>query len=185
MDIFLQIWGGIFYLLAKIFLSCSEGKKDSKWRIYGWSAYLVGIPAWIIVLAQNNNWIAMVIEAGGAPAMILGIIVAIQKPYYFSKIDITIKIFVWVLLIIGVSYSIYESQGIILLSQILECGVTIGYLVGTYLLAKRNRNGWLFFALMNISMGTLMTIQNKWIFVILQSVSIYYVLRGFKKSKSN
>lgn len=185
MDIFLQIWGGVFYLLAKVFLSYSEGEKDSKWRIYGWLVYLVGIPAWIIVLAQNHNWIAMMIEVGGAPAMILGIIVAIQKPNYFSKIDIAIKTSVWVLLIIGISYSIYESHGIILLSQILECGVTIGYLVGTYLLAKRNGNGWLFFALMNLSMGTLMTIQNKWIFVILQIISLYYVFKGFKKSKNN
>lgn len=183
MDIFLQMWGGIFYLLAKVFLSYSEGKENYKWRICGWLAYLAGIPAWIVVLAQNHNWIAMTIELGGAPAMIFGIITTIQKPNYFPKIDIVVKIFVWVLVIIGIVYSVYESHGIILLSQTLECGVTIGYLGGTYLLAKRNRDGWLFFALMNVSMGTLMTIQNKWIFVVLQIVSLYYVFRGFKKSK--
>lgn len=182
-DIVLQVWGGIFYLLAKIFLSYAEGNGDSKWRIFGWLAYLIGIPAWIIVLAQNHNWIAMTIELGGAPAMVLGIMAANNKSSHFSQIDMVVKMLVWILVIIGVSYSIYESHGIILLSQTLECGVTIGYLGGTYLLAKRNGKGWLFFALMNLSMGTLMIIQNKWIFVILQMISLYFVFEGFKKSK--
>ncbi len=182
-DIILQSWGGLFYLLAKIFLSYAEDKKGLRWRIYGWSAYLIGIPAWIIVLSQNHNWIAMTIELGGAPAMVFGIIAANKRPNYLSQIDMVVKMFVWILVIIGVSYSIYESHGIFLLSQTLECGVTIGYLGGTYLLAKRNGNGWLFFALMNLSMGTLMIIQNKWIFVILQIISLYFVFQGFKKSK--
>ncbi|MFA6392792.1 MAG: multidrug transporter [Candidatus Paceibacterota bacterium] len=184
MNIVLQLWGGIFYLLAKIFLSNAEGKENSKWRRIGWLAYLIGIPAWIIVLEQNHNWIAMTIELGGAPSMILGIIVTTQKHNYSPRIDTVVKIFVWMLIIIGIVYSIYESHGTILLTQILECGVTIGYLAGTYLLAKRNGKGWLFFAVMNVSMGILMTIQNKWIFVALQIISLYFVFKGFKKSKN-
>ena len=77
MDIFLQIWGGGCYLLNKILLSRAEGKDEStKLRIWGWFVYLVGLPAWVIILVLKNDWIAATIEAGGAPAMLLGLMVS-------------------------------------------------------------------------------------------------------------
>jgi len=186
MEIVLQVWGGLFYLLAKVFLAIAEGGKNPKWKTFGWSIYLLGIPPWAIILALNHDWIAMAIEIGGAPAIILGIIIAIKQlkkiPY---AIDQTIKIFVWLLISIGVMYSMYSFKGITHLSQILEFGVTIGFLFGTYLLAKNNRMGWLYFLLMNISMGTLMAIQREWIFTFLQIISVCFVIYGFAKSKKN
>jgi hypothetical protein len=32
-------------------------------------------------------------------------------------------------------------------------------------------------------MGSLMVMQTKWIFVLLQAVSLYFVVSGFRKSK--
>jgi hypothetical protein len=184
MEIVLQMWGGVFYLLAKVFLAHAEGKENSKWRVLGWVIYLLGIPPWAIVLAQNHNWIAMAVEIGGAPAIILGITIAIKKLKKIPNlIDQSIKLFVWMLIIIGFLYSIYDFKGINNFSQILELGVTVGFLMGTYLLAKKERTGWLYFLLMNTSMGLLMAIQGKWIFAILQVVSIFFVIYGFTKSR--
>jgi|GEM_PF-5259892 len=77
MEIFLQIWGGVFYLFAKIFLYKAEGEEPhSRLRLYGWIIYLIGVPAWIIILFLNKNWIAMSVEAGGIPAIIFGIMLS-------------------------------------------------------------------------------------------------------------
>jgi hypothetical protein len=185
MEFFLQIWGGVFYLLAKIFLSKSEGLEvNYNWRLLGWIVYLIGIPAWVIVLALNRNWIALAVEAGGAPAIILGIILSIkQSKPTTNHLSNFVRIFTLGLVIGGILYSIYNLKGITTIKQLLETGVMTGFLIGTYLLAKKNSNGWLWFVLMNLSMGTLMMIQNKWIFAVLQIISLYFVGLSFLKAK--
>jgi hypothetical protein len=184
MEIALQLWGGLFYLLAKIFLVQAAGTENSNWRMWGWIIYLLGIPPWAIVLASNHSWIAMSVEIGGAPAIILGITASTKKLQKMPKlIDRSIRTFIITLIAISIIYSIYDFHGITNISQVLELGVTVGFLMGTYLLAKSNGKGWLYFLLMNISMGTLMALQDNWIFFALQLISIYFVVYGFKKSK--
>jgi hypothetical protein len=184
LDILLQLWGGIFYLLAKVFLSRAEEKNSNQNRVIGWFVYLLGVPAWVVVLYKSHNWIAMAIEVGGVPAMILGIVVSIKKLEHAPELpDKCTKVFVWVLMTSGVFYSILDFGGITSLSQVLECGVTVGFLTGTYLLAKKDPRGWLYFLLMNGSMLILMARQEKWIFVLLQAASIFFAVRGFKKAK--
>jgi len=80
-------------------------------------------------------------------------------------------------------YSIHDFGGITTLTQVLEIGVISGFLIGTYLLARKNPKGWLWFILMNLNMGTLMAIQEKWIFTGLQIISLYFVSLGFLKTK--
>ncbi|MDR1934746.1 MAG: multidrug transporter [Candidatus Accumulibacter sp.] len=192
MDIFLQIWGGAGYLLAKIALSHAEGLQDDrKWRLVGWASYLIGLPAWVILLAEKNNWIAVAIEAGGAPALVLGLVTAWTAPpgpnallqksvarthAYFDR---CVKIVTWLAITAGISYSIYYFNGITAISQVLEIGVTFGFLLGSYLLAKKNPAGWLLFAVMVISMGILMLIQDKIILFFQQLVSLAFILNGF------
>lgn len=184
MDLFLQVWGGLFYLLAKVFLAHAEGEESSKWRIPGWFVYLYGIPPWVLILAEEHNWIAMTIEVGAAPAMILGIIFAKKgREDIPPLLDNLTKVFVYGLIIAGFGYSIYEFGGINSFSQILECGITAGSLVGTYLLSKKDGQGWLWFVLMNVSMGTLMGMQEKWILVLLQVVSLYFAISGYRRSR--
>ena len=76
LEILLQIWGGAFYLLNKIFFSRAERdnaiSRRRLWRIRSWVVYLVGLPAWVIVFISEHNWIAAGVESGGAPAMIMG-----------------------------------------------------------------------------------------------------------------
>jgi len=187
--IILQLWGGIFYLLAKIFLSIAEGEKiTTTWRLSGWIVYLIGVPAWLIVLSIDQRWIALAVEAGGILAMIIGINSGLNKPNAISKtVNAVVKIFTICLIIIGVAYSVHSFGGINNLIQILEIGVTVGFLLGTYLLSKKNYYGWVCFLLMNLSMASLMYLQgpSRYIFAILQIISIYFVVRGFIKSRKN
>lgn len=181
MDIFLQVWGGSGYLLAKILLAHAEGlHEDRTWRIAGWFAYLIGLPAWVILLAGKQNWIASAIEAGGAPALILGLASAWKRCDHVPRgVDWSVKAFTYLMIADGIGYSIYYFKGITTVSQVLEIGVTLGFLLGSYLLAKKHPWGWLLFAEMLISMGMLMYIQDKAVLVFQQGISLVFVINGF------
>ncbi|NNL43576.1 MAG: hypothetical protein HKO79_13900 [Desulfobacterales bacterium] len=183
MDLILQIWGGSFYLINKICFAIAEGKernRNRQLRIVGWAIYILGVPAWVIILIIKHDWIAASIEVGGVPAMLFGLFNAYknsEKPNRFF--DIIASFFTYTFILFGTSYSLYDYRGITSISQLLEIGVMIGFLLGSYLLAKNKTYGWLFFMLMNLSMGTLMIIQNKPILAIQQAVSFCFVVYGF------
>ena len=183
MDLVLQIWGGLFYLTNKICFALAEGKEKNRKRqlkIIGWTIYILGVPAWVAILIIKHDWIAASIEAGGIPAMLFGLYNVYknsEKPNSFF--DIIASFFSYALIIFGTSYSLYDYGGITSISQLLEIGVMIGFLLGSYHLAKNKTYGWLFFMIMNGSMGTLMIIQNKPILAIQQTVSLCVVVYGF------
>jgi hypothetical protein len=183
MDLFLQLWGGGLYLLNKIFFALAEGRQEAikrKLRITGWAVYILGVPAWVIILVGKHDWIAASIEAGGVPAMLFGLLNACQKTDNPDRnLDLIASLFTYAALIFGVGYSLYDYGGITSGSQILEIGVMIGFLLGSYLLAKKNTYGWLFFMLMNGSMATLMFHQGKPLLSIQQLVSLCFVIYGF------
>ncbi len=183
MDIILQAWGGGFYLLNKIFLSLAEGKNQKTKRqlkIAGWLIYILGVPPWVIILVSKHDWIAASIEAGGVPSMLFGLFTVYQNAESPNKVfDLTASIFTYGFIIIGVCYSVYDYGGITSISQLLEIGVMIGFLIGSYLMAKSNLYGWLFFMLMNGSMASLMFIQSKPLLTVQQLISLCFVLYGF------
>ena len=156
----LQVWGGGFYLLNKIFFSLAErSEEDVKraWWIRSWIVYLIGVPAWLIIFATEQNWMVMAVEAGGMPAMILGLIIALRgvgkEPNWLDNIARLAAV-------LGIAYSLYDFGGITTLTQALELGVVAGFLIGTYLLARQQPVGYLWFLLMNMSAGTLMFVQD-------------------------
>jgi hypothetical protein len=160
-------------------------EKDRPWRIAGWLAYIIGLPGWIILLAGKNDWMAAANEAGGLPALVLGLVLAWKGLDKASALaDWGVKIFTWIMVALGLGYSIYFFGGITSFTQILEMGVTVGFLLGTYLLAKKKPSGWLFFAMMLCSMGTLMYLQDKVILVFQQALSLVFVIRGFVRGIS-
>jgi hypothetical protein len=180
MNLILQIWGGFSYLINKILFSLAVNKPKEvqrKLKLSGWIIYILGVPAWVIILISEQNWIASSIEAGGIPAMLLGLHSVYKRNEHphllFDKIA---SIFTYGSIIAGVSYSLIDSGVITSFSQILEIGVMIGFLLGSYLLAKNNWLGWFFFMIMNGSMATLMFFQNKPLLAIQQLVSISFVL---------
>ncbi|MCK9175412.1 MAG: hypothetical protein M0O96_09065 [Desulforhopalus sp.] len=187
METLLQFWGGAFYLINKIFFALAEGKKQTvkrKLKLCGWGIYILGVPAWVIILLGEQNWIAASIEAGGVPSMFLGLYTVYKRSKTPNKIfDNIASFFTYCAIVSGVSYSLFDYGGITSLSQILEAGVMLGFLLGSYLLAKNNRSGWLFFMLMNGSMATLMLVQNKPLLAAQQLLSLCFVIYGFWKSK--
>jgi len=188
MDIVLQVWGGGFYLLNKIFFAFSETKiaeENRRLKMFAWSAFIIGVPAWLIILVGQNNWIAASVEVGGVPAMLLGLYNTYhnsQKPSRLFNKSVTVC--TYSSLVFGLVYSLQYHMGITSLTQILEMGVMLGFLFGSYLMAKNNPRGWLFFMLMNLSMASLMFLQGKVILMLQQLLSLCFVIYGFKKSSN-
>ena len=183
MDLFLQIWGGSFYLANKICFSIAEGCSPlvkQRLRLIGWIVYILGVPPWVSILIIKHNWIAASIETGGLPSMFFGLYMAAGYSEKRHKGFNSIATFsTYAFIILGTVYSIYDYGGLKSLVQFLETGVMIGFLLGSYLLAKKNISGWLFFILMNVSMGILMFLQQKSILVLQQGVSLCFVVYGY------
>ncbi|WP_419175925.1 nicotinamide mononucleotide transporter [Desulfosediminicola sp.] len=183
MDFALQMWGGLFYLSNKVFFALAEGKdpvRKRQLKIIGWSVYILGVPAWIIILLAKQNWIAASLELGGVPAMFLGLYCVWSKcrnaPVLFDRFAAFSTYF---FLIFGTCYSIYDYGGLTSLSQFLEIIAATGFLLGSYLLAKNKLTGWIFFMLMNSSMAALMLVNAKYILAAQQGVSLCVVIYGF------
>jgi hypothetical protein len=189
MDLILQIWGGSFYLTNKILFALSEGKhgKTKKYlKVSGWSFYILGVPAWVIILVGHEDWIAASIEAGGIPAMLLGLYNTCHdnnRPHKAFNAFVTLC--TYSSLAFGLIYSLSIHGGITSVSQILEVGVMLGFLMGSYFMAKNNPNGWLFFMLMNLSMASLMFLQEKPILMVQQLLSLCFVIYGFNKTRKS
>jgi hypothetical protein len=183
----LQIWGGIGYLVAQIFLAVADsGNDNKKLRVFGWSSYLVGMPPWIILLISKNDWVVAGTDLGSIPSMILGIVTALKKntnpPKFFDVFAKTITI---IMIALGFIYSIYHFHGIKTFSQVLEIVVTISFLSGTYLLAKKKPEGWLLLSLSCISMVILMLIQVKIFLLVQQAVSFIFAIIAYIKALKN
>ncbi len=185
MNILLQIWGSSFYLGNKVFLALSEGRQaNPKFKTWGWVCYLIGLPAWVIILALERNWILSAIELGSVFSMLYGLLSAVRGTEKVQN-SIFAKLAVWstyVLIPVGVSYSLYDYGGLVSVTQLFEIGAVVGFLVGTYLLAKNIRNGWLFFMLMNGSVALLMYVQFNYIMAVQQVVSLGFVVIGYVRS---
>ncbi len=183
MNLFFQIWGGSFYLANKILLASAEGRPPEFFFFFsnlGWLIYILGVPAWVIILVSKQNWIAASIEVGGVPSMLLGLYnVYKNMEVSSSHLDLFAKSVTYVSLALGVGYSLLENGGLNSGTQLLEIGVMIGFLLGSYFLAMNRSWGWVFFMLMNGSMATLMFIQSKPILSMQQLCSLCFVIYGF------
>ncbi|MGE4297843.1 MAG: hypothetical protein AB7E47_07430 [Desulfovibrionaceae bacterium] len=186
MEITLQICGGLFYLLNKVFFSRAEreaGIANRKmWRIRSWVVYLAGLPAWVIVFASEHNWIAAAVESGGAPAMISGLIVAWRGHGAGPKwLDGIAKISV----LGGLGLSLHEYGGLTDVSQLCELGIAAGFLLGTYMMAHDSAQGYLWLMLGNVSCSALMGREGYYILMSQQLVSLGFVVDAFVTRRRN
>lgn len=180
----LQWIGGGCYLLNKIFFSCSERARHRgnealarRWQIASWAVYLIGLPPWVIIFVSWRNWIAAIVEAAGAPAMLLGLVIAIrginkEPPKWLN----------WLAFIcapIGFAVSITDFGGMETLNQWLEAGLVSGFLFGTILLARQHASGYLLYVLMHVSCGWLMHIQGYPWLVAQQAASLVFILDAY------
>ncbi len=176
----LQIWGGLFYLLNKICFSRAERNKNIQnqqtWRIRSWIIYLVGLPAWVTVFVIEHNWIAATVESGGAPAMLTGLLIALKGQGREPKwLDYIARISV----ISGLVLSVWEFGGITTLKQVLELGIAAGFLLGTYLMATNNIQGYFWLMLGNVTCSTLMGIEGYYILMTQQLLSLIFVIDAY------
>ena len=183
-DLPLQIWGGVFYLLNKIFFSRAERSKNERlrrvWRIRSWIVYLTGLPAWVVVFISEHNWIAAGVESGGAPAMTIGLIIAWRGHGNEPKwLDYVAKISV----LIGLTLSFYEFGGIKTLNQFLELGIAAGFLMGTYMIAKDKVQGYFWLMLGNVSCASLMGLEGFFVLMAQQTVSLFFVTDAYLARK--
>ena len=179
-DLPLQIWGGVFYLLNKIFFSRAERSKNQRlrrvWRIRSWIVYLAGLPAWVVVFISEHNWIAAGVESGGAPAMTIGLIIAWRGHGNEPKwLDYVAKLSV----LIGLALSFYEFGGIKTLNQALELGIAAGFLMGTYMMAKDKVQGYFWLMLGNVSCASLMGLEGFFVLMAQQTVSLFFVTDAY------
>ncbi|MDD3313581.1 hypothetical protein [Pseudodesulfovibrio sp.] len=178
---FLQIWGGAAYLLNKICFSLAERSLDARtnrfWRIWSWTVFLAGLPAWVAVFAVERNWIATAVESGGAPAMTVGLIVTLRghgsEPRW---LDLLAKYAV----VFGLAASFYDFGGINTLNQWFELAIAAGFLVGTYLLAKDRPQGYFWYILGNVACSALMFNQGYQILMLQQAASLIFVIDAYR-----
>lgn len=181
----LQWLGGGFYLLNKVFFSFAEraqargrSEQSRQWQIASWIVYLAGLGPWVIIFVSWRNWIAASVEASGTPAMILGLVTALRlgesrkAPQWLDFTAIT-------LIVLGFGFSFYDFGGLRTLNQWLEVGLVTGFLIGTYLLAKKRASGYLWFILMHVSCGSLMWIQHYPWLTLQQVVSLGFILDAY------
>ncbi|MFH0712345.1 MAG: nicotinamide mononucleotide transporter [Candidatus Jorgensenbacteria bacterium] len=180
----LQVWGGTFYFLNKVFLSRAERAKNDEteriWRIWCWTVYLIGLPGYFLVFLLQDNFIAAGAEIGGGPAMALGFVLALwghrKKPAWVDVLDI---FSIAVAAAAGMVYSVHLIGGITTFNQVLEFFMVAGFLAGTVLLAKKNPKGYLWFLLMNGTNAVLQSREEAYFLVVLQIVSMGLVLDAY------
>lgn len=186
MYVFLQCLAGGCYLLQKVFLSVAERAAQNKngalaarrWRIWAWAIYIVGLPPWLVLFAGWHNWIAACVEASGGPAMVLGLVVAIQDGKQHTPRWLIIT--AWVCAGFGLACSLYDFGGLHTSNQWLEIGLTLGFLIGTNDLAVGRARGYLWYILMHVACGALMWIQNSPWLVAQQAISLVFIIDAYR-----
>lgn len=185
-----QMLGGVFYLLNKIFLFFGErAEKSNKQRLksMAWVVYLIGLPAWIIIFADKHNWIALAVEVSGAPSMVLGLInaqrSATKKILWLDRTAIFTVYLGIGTSTLGLVFSVFEFNGITALTQVMEIGIAVGFLVGTYLLANKRPTGYLWFLLMSVSATVMFYWQNQIALTIMQVLSVGFTADAYRSTK--
>lgn len=185
--ILLQLWGGVFYLLNKLFFMYAEWSYDpgnqKKWKRWAWSVYLIGLPPWLAVFYYEHNWIAAAVESSGVPSMLLGLCSTWRdntRIYKTQWLDHLSKL----MIIFGLGLSVHDFGGFVSLNQFLESGIAAGFLMGTYLLAKSKSYGYLWLATGNICAAFLMMRQGYFIMMAQQIVSVVVVLTAHRIQRS-
>jgi hypothetical protein len=184
LDLFLQIWGGAFFLLNKFLFAVAEriqGTWSSRSRIAGWAFYITGLPPWIIILCDKRDWIAAALELGGVPAMLLGLYLAIRG--IDTKTPSWTDGLVKVCIVLGIGGSLWDHKGLTLYSQWLEAGLATGYLIGTYLLARQRPVGYLWYVLMHLCCGFLMWMQHYPWLALQQAVSLVFIITAYRATR--
>lgn len=180
----MQILGGLFYLLNKIFFCAKERSSSDEqarlWSIRAWVVYILGLFPWLIILSRENDWMIVFVEAGGLPSMLLGLVLAFGGNTVDKRSEVVLDWFARISAVCGIGYSVYHFGLMTNLTQWYELGGVVGFLIGTYRLAKNHLDGYVWFMLMNASVGLLMYKQGYTVLGIQQLLSLIFVIDAYK-----
>ncbi|MBI4437970.1 hypothetical protein HY631_03410 [Candidatus Uhrbacteria bacterium] len=132
----------------------------------------------MIIFVGWRNWIAASVEASGTPAMLLGLLIAVrtataEPPRWLNRVALAC-------IPLGFLYSLWDFGGFNTLNQWLETALVLGYLVGTYQLARERSQGYLWFVLMHVACGWLMWIQGYPWLLLQQIVSLAFIADAWR-----
>lgn len=185
----LQIFAGGFYFLNKVFLLLVylvPNKRIKTTNILASIVYPFGLPFWIIIFYLEKDFIALSLELGGLFSMILSIRTSTKgkdnKTVLYEKICLYITFF---FLVFGTFSSLYTHSGITSFTQVLEIFIVVGFLVGTYKMARQSSEVYYWFSFMNLSCATLMLIQENPILFGFQICSLICMVTGAYLSRKN
>ncbi len=181
MELVLQVCGGFFYLLSKMFFSATERAKSSeletKWRIASWQSYLIGLPFILVLFWIKSNWMAFAVEAAGSVGMIYGLVAARRG------LDGAPKWLEWLAYAsaaAGIAVSVWYVGFFTQASQLFELGTTIGFLFGTVLAGKQRASGYLWYMFMNATTCGLSINQGWYVFAVQQVLSFAFMFDAWR-----
>ena len=182
----LEYWGGGFYLLNKVLFWLGELQEDQHspkrraLRIAAWITYLIGLPAWLILLAPKDNWIVILIEIAGGVSMVVGLQYARK-----GKDDLPpwLDTMGYLAAVLGVLISLYVLGGITRHTQAYEGLLALGFIVGVRLQSKDNPTGYAWLAFMNLSNVLLMEAQGFYALALQQVLSMIIMLDAFRRAR--
>ena len=142
----------------------------------------MGLPPIVAIFFRERNWLFGVIEIGGAPAMLCGVIAAFRRrdaPQWLELLALAA-------IPVGLAISLYDFGGITTFTQLLEIAGSAGFLIGTYLLARDRESGYWWFTIMNIATGLLLYLEHYPLIVPQQILSVIIVLdaRRIRRSRA-
>jgi hypothetical protein len=184
--IFFQITGGLFYLLNKLFFAVVERSEDpcnqQKWRVCAWIVYLLGVPPWVLVFISEHSWIAAAIETSGVPAILMGLM-SVRQGSRHIRLSKWLDLLTRIMIVAGLGLSLYDFGGLTTLNQVMELGIALGFLFGTYLLAKSKPSGYLWLLFGNASAACLMMWQGYYVLMSQQILSMIPVTDAYRTYK--
>ncbi len=174
----LQVFGGGFYLLSKVFLSLAG--ESLLLRRIGWSVYIAGVPFWMMLLWIKSDYIVLGLEFGGGLILVYALIKTFQKEVKgTTKLDIAANGLCVILFFVALYYTL-GTKGFGF-HPFLEVVIAFSFAISIMMLAKKDDRGWYVMLLLHVATGTLMYRQDVWLLAIQQAISGCFALWAIYK----
>jgi len=164
------------YFLSKVCFLIREvmearGNMDAarRWKMAAWTFSLLGLPFVSWIFFHERDWIFGWLELGTGPSMVFGL--AFSWRNKGEKVPKRIDRIVWITFAGGVAFSAYDFGTLMSINQGLEIFSVVVFFLGTRLLAKDDRNGYLWYLCMFFSAGSILLRQGHDFFAYQQVAS--------------
>jgi hypothetical protein len=186
--LFCEVLGVTTYIAQKGLLSFYERNKNEKLKYLSWIMLLFGVPAWVVILIYQQNYIFAGVEGSVFPIVIVKI--------FEKKIEQAEGLKTWLdrlcnlIILIGIALSVWAFvYGIntVLMTRLLEVVTSVSFVVGTKYLSQEKLSGYAWYILMHLSCGVLFAYQGYYTFLVMQIISIGFIIDAWvmKKRRRN